>query len=205
MRSMITLSLVLASATLAIAQKTDTNEKATKPKPVALKAGVAMLAPTNTQIGFVGEHEGPKPDPRKGGFAKFAGKVQVNDDGTLQSVAFDIDTASLFTEIPRLTGHLKSPDFFDVREYPKASFESTRIAKAKKPGHVNVTGEFSLLGKTKEILIPTAVSVSGDGVTLVSSFTFDRTQFGMTYGEGKVKKNVAIDVVVGKPTSTKRK
>ena len=208
MKSFVSLLLVVSLALSLHAQDQQAvkakKKSAPAPKPVALKSGVATLAPANTRIGFVGEHEGPKPDPRKGGFAKFAGKVQVGSDGSIQSVGFDIDTASLFTELPKLTGHLKSPDFFDVRQHPKASFRSTSVAAAKKPGEVNVTGKFTLLGETKEIVIPAAVSASPKGITLVSNFAFDRTKYGMTYGEGKVKKKVAISVVVGQPTTSKR-
>ena len=206
MKTMFSLLLVCVFATGVLAQRQPTAKaRKAKPKPVALKSGAATLAPKNTAIGFVGEHEGADPKPRKGGFAKFAGKVQVGKDGSLQAVAFDIETASLFTEIPKLTGHLKSADFFDVREHPKASFRSTSVARSKKAGKTNVTGKFSLLGKTKEITIPATVSVTPRGVTLVSHFEFDRTQFGMNYGPGKVKKNVAISVVIGQPTAAKRK
>jgi polyisoprenoid-binding protein YceI len=208
MKTMTSLLLVVALAPSLHAQAQQTVEARKKaepaPRPVTLESGVALLAPANTKIGFIGEHEGPKPDPRKGGFTKFVGKVQIGSDGSLQAVGFDIETASLFTEIPKLTGHLKSPDFFDVRQHPRASFRSTSVAAAKKSGQVNVTGKFTLLGTTREMVIPAAVSASPQGIMLVSNFAFDRTKFGMTYGEGKVKKKVVISVVVGQPTTSKR-
>ncbi|MCG8408675.1 MAG: YceI family protein [Phycisphaerales bacterium] len=167
--------------------------------PVSAKSGAMNLVPTNTRIHFVGTHEGPKPDPRKGGFAEFSGVVDVADNGTLRSVSFDIDTTSLWTEIPKLTAHLKSPDFFDVREHPKAGFQSTSVRPSTKTGAFDVTGKLTLLGTTKEITIPTAVSVTPQGVTLDSEFTIDRRQFGMNYGQGKVKNDVTVSVVIGEP------
>src|SRR2546423_8544877 len=81
---------------------------------VPAPGGAASLTPQNTKIQFVCAHVGPKPDPRKGGFSKFNGKLQV-EGNTVKSMTVDIDTTSLFTEFDMLTNHLKSPDFFEVR------------------------------------------------------------------------------------------
>ncbi|MCO8122009.1 YceI family protein [Stieleria sp. TO1_6] len=172
-------------------------------KPVPLNSGVATLAPANSRIDFVGTHEGDKPDPRKGGFEKFSGKASVGDDGALESVAFEIETGSLWTEIDKLTAHLKSPDFFGVRENPKASFRSTAVAAGKADGEVVITGEFTLLGNTQQIKVPATVQTTPEGLTLVSDFKIDRTKFGMNYGQGKVTNEVQLIVTIGKATKSK--
>ncbi|QDV56574.1 YceI family protein [Rosistilla oblonga] len=173
---------------------------ATTLKPVALQAGTAAISPANSRIDFVGTHEGDKPDPRKGGFGKFTGQAKVAADGSLQSIAWEIETGSLFTEIPKLTGHLKNSDFFDVREYPKASFQSTSVAAGSGEGNYIVTGDLTLLKATKSIKIPVSVDVSAEGLTLHSKFKIDRTQFGMNYGQGKVSNDVQMTVAIGQPT-----
>ena len=172
--------------------------------PVPVSGGAATLSPDNTKIQFVGTHSGAKPDPRTGGFAKFKGKAEVDAaTKSLKSVSVEIDTASLFTEIgQKLTDHLKSPDFFEVREYPKATFESTKIA-AGTAGKATITGKLSLHGVTKEISFPATVEVGEKGLTLTSEFSIDRTQFGMTYGEGKVEPKVSMTVIVGEKTTAK--
>ena len=179
-------------------------ERGEKPqlKPVAIQSGVVSLAPKNTRIGFVGTHEGAKPDPREGGFAKFSGTAEVADSGILRSVAFEIQTKSLWTRIDKLTAHLKSPDFFDVREHPTAKFRSTSVRPAEKAGTFDLTGEFTLHGVTRKIKAPATVSVTKKGLILKCEFTLDRTQFGMDYGIGKVKKNVTVTVVIGEPTGS---
>lgn len=196
------LAFTAVSALLATASAQETPQP--KLQPVPLKSGSVTLAPANSRIDFVGTHEGAKPDPRKGGFASFSGRADFSDDGALQTISFDIDTRSLHTEIGKLTAHLKSPDFFDVRQHPKASFQSTSVTPADKPGSFDVTGKFTLLGTTKTVRLPVTVAADSAGVTLVSKFSFDRTQFGMTYGEGKVKKKVNVTVLVGQATQTPR-
>ena len=193
--------LLLVFATQGIAQEA---EKSDLMKPVPVKSGKVAIRPTNTRIDFVGTHEGPEPNPRKGGFAKFMGKAQVAPSDTLQSIEFAIETASVWTEIPKLTAHLKSPDFFDVREHSKASFQSSSIVATDTPGMFDVVGQFTLLGNTKEIKIPAKVSVTPQGVSLTSEFMIDRTQFGMNYGQGKVANDVSLKVTIGQPTTAGR-
>ena len=131
-----------------------------QPRPVPVQAGVVNLGPINSRIDFVGTHEGPKPDPRKGGFSKFAGRAEFAQNGALAAVEFDIETSSLWTEIPKLTGHLKSPDFFDVRQYPRAAFRSSAVSPTQQQGVYNVSGKFTLLGVTKEVSMPQAARVT---------------------------------------------
>jgi polyisoprenoid-binding protein YceI len=171
--------------------------------PVPVSGGAATLSPDNTKIQFVGTHSGAKPDPRTGGFAKFEGKAEIDPaKKTLKAVSVEIDTASLFTQIEMLTTHLKSADFFEVREYPAAKFESTKIVAGEK-GKATITGKLSLHGVTKEISFPATVEVGDKGLTLKSEFSIDRTQFGMSFGEGKVEPKVSMTVVVGEKTAPK--
>jgi polyisoprenoid-binding protein YceI len=173
----------------------------TNATPVALSGDTATLSPDNTKIQFVGLHLPPKePDPRTGGFAKFSGQAKIDPAAkTLQSVAVDIDTTSLFTAFDKLTTHLKSGDFFEVNEYPTAKFESTKIT-AGDAGQATITGNLTLHGVTKEISFPATVAVTDEGLTLASEFNIDRTQFGITFGEDSVAKDVAMTVVIGEKT-----
>jgi polyisoprenoid-binding protein YceI len=171
-------------------------EAAVAGKAVPLAGGAATLSPDNTKIQFVGTHSPPKaPDPRTGVFGKFSGKAQV-DPATkaVQSVSVEIETASLSTPIDRLTNHLKSPDFFDVRTHPTARFASTKITPGE-GGKATITGNLTLHGVTKEISFPASVQVTDEGLTLKSEFSIDRTQFGMTY-KG-VENKVDMTVIVG--------
>ena len=147
-------------------------------------------------IQFVGVHTDPeKPDPRTGTFETFTGIV-ASKNGILESVTVDIDTPSLTTDIEKLTTHLKSADFFNVNEFPTAKFASTSIEDAG-DGNVNITGDLTLLGETKSIAFPATVSTS-DGLKFDATFTIDRTEFGMDYGQENIKKEVELTVKIPK-------
>jgi len=161
---------------------------------VPLQSGAAALSPQNTKLQFVCAHVGAKPDPRTGRFGKFTGKAQV-DGQALKSLTVEIDTTSISTEFEKLTTHLKSPDFFDVRRFPTVKFESTKITPGS--GSSQVTGKLTMHGVTKEITFPATVEIGPSGLTLKSEFSIDRTEFGMNYDPTKVENKVLLTVVVG--------
>lgn len=165
---------------------------------VPVQKGTASITPQNTKLQFVCAHVGPRPDPRKGGFAKFMGKAEVDiASKTLKSLDVDIDTASLFTEVgDMLTNHLKSPDFFEVRRFPTAHFESTKIA-VNSSGTTQITGKLTLHGVTREITFPATVEIDGSGLKLKTEFTLDRLEYGINYDPSKVENKVSLTVVVG--------
>jgi polyisoprenoid-binding protein YceI len=155
----------------------------------AVAADKVNLTGDNTKITFVGTKPGGKHD---GGFKVLTGTATVEGDA-LQALEVEIDTESLYADDPKLTAHLKSPDFFSVKANPKAKFASKKVEKTD-AGH-KVTGDLTLNGKTKEISFPVAVSRAG-GVKIETSFTIDKRDFGMTYGGGKINDEVAIKAVV---------
>ena len=89
----------------------------------------------------------------EGGFKNVSGELSLdgNDVETL-SVSISIDVDSLYSDNERLTGHLKSADFFDVETYPTATFTSTEI-RQEGDGYVMV-GNLNLHGITKSISFP---------------------------------------------------
>jgi polyisoprenoid-binding protein YceI len=141
-------------------------------------AGGALLAfsegSTITWVGskVTGTHEG--------GFKDFDGEINlVNDDPTASSVTVTIDTTTLWSDDERLTGHLKSADFFDVETYPTATFISTSI-QAAESGYT-VTGNLDLHGIEKSISFPAEITVADGSATINASFAVKRFDFGIVY------------------------
>jgi polyisoprenoid-binding protein YceI len=167
------------------------------PTTTAVAAGTtsAPVIKEKSKIEFVGakvtrDHQGK--------FNAFDGSIDYAG-GQPARISFDIDLNSIETDTEKLTGHLKSPDFFDVAKYPKATFTSTSIAPAP-AGSPNGTthilkGTLDMHGTQKEVEIPVVAQQSADGVHAKSEFTINRHDWGISYkgaADDLIKDNVLI-------------
>ena len=153
-------------------------------------AGTYALAGENTRIGFVGTKQNGR---HEGGFKTLTGTARF-PGGRLTGIEVEIDTGSIFTDEPKLTEHLKNPDFFNVKENPTATFKTTKIETTEKG--VTVTGDLTLLGKTKPVTFPATVAEKDGTLTLKTEFKIDRTAWGMTYGKGVIGDDVALKIQI---------
>jgi polyisoprenoid-binding protein YceI len=150
------------------------------------------LTGENTTVKFVGS----KPEGKhEGGFKKLTGSAKFDPtDVTTLKLSVEIDMNSTYSDDEKLTNHLKSPDFFGVKNNPKSMFKSTKVEKTT-DGY-KVTGDFTLNGKTKSITFPAKIEPFADGIVINSSFTIDRTAFGITYGKGKINNDVSLSIAL---------
>jgi len=162
--------------------------------------GGLALSPTNAQIQFIGKHTDDKPD-RVGVFTEFTGQAAIDPaTNALTAVSVDIPVSSLATPFEKLNDHLKSPDFFDAREYPTARFESTSIAAGEAPGQHVVNGKLTLLAATRDVTFPAEVAVTDGALKLTGHLTIKRSEFGMDKLLEGVKDEIDINVSIGEPT-----
>ena len=164
--------------------------------PSAQHAGGDKLSisPENSKVEFVAAKVTRS---HTGAFKKFTGSIDFVADSLESSrVTIDIDTSSVVTDEDQLTAHLKTPDFFDVARFPKATFVSTKIEKGSTGGNThNVTGNFDLHGVTKSISFPATIQVTSDSVSVNSEFAINRKDFGLVY-PGKADDLIRDGVVI---------
>ncbi len=133
-----------------------------------------------------------------GGFHEFDGHVAFVD-GTPSSIDFTIDLNSMWSDTERLTGHLKSADFFEVETFPTATFESSGITTAPEGNADNAThmisGTLDMHGVTKTVTFPASVTMAAEGISAASEFTINRQDWGIAYAgkpDDLIKDNVLI-------------
>jgi len=120
-----------------------------------------------------------------GRFNEFSGTVGFDEDaGELVSVTFEIPMASVDSNNTRRDGHIKSGDFFNVGQYPTATFESTGYT-ATGEGTGTLAGKLTFHGVTREIaadVVDIGTGVQGDTPKMgfEAHFEFQRTDFGVT-------------------------
>lgn len=121
-----------------------------------------------------------------GRFNDFSGSYSFNEtDMSDIEVSLTIDASSIDTNNEDRDKHLRSPDFFDARQYPEITFTSTGFEGNADTG--TLIGEMTMLGKTMPVEF--AVTKIGEGDDpwggyrhgLVAETTINRSDFGMDY------------------------
>jgi polyisoprenoid-binding protein YceI len=151
----------------------------------AFAADAFKFDASHTYIGFAIDHLGFA--KTLGEFLRFDGTLKLDrEDLTRSSIEVTIDTASIDTDQPDFDEHLRSADFFHVAEHPAMTFRSTAVEDLGE-GRLKVTGDLSLLGTTRPVVLDTrlnrvamhpfrpSIEVAGFSATT----TIDRTAFGM--------------------------
>ena len=86
-----------------------------------------------------------------GSFKEFEGKASmVENDFSTAIINVSINAASIDTEAADRDAHLKSPDFFDVENYPKIEFEGKSLTR-KNEDNFELKGNLTIKGITKPI------------------------------------------------------
>ena len=119
-----------------------------------------------------------------GKFSKVTGVVKLDEkDLTHSSVNAAIDVSTVDTSEPKRDDHLKSPEFFNLAQFPTIDFKSTSLTKVD--GKLQLKGDLTLAGVTKPVTLaldgPAAPQKGMDGKTIVSGFsatgTLSRKEF----------------------------
>ncbi len=161
------------------------------PEASADAAETTMTLTDASKLNFIGSKVTGSHD---GGFNEFSGTGTLAGN-TAESATVDItiDTTSLWSDNDRLTGHLKSADFFDVEKFPEASFVTTSVAKTDE-GY-DVTGNLTLHGVTKSISFPAQIELADGSLTARAEFHIDRKAFDINY-PGKPDDLIRDEVVI---------
>tara|TARA_R110002072_G_scaffold256513_4_gene415364 strand:- start:3465 stop:4145 length:681 start_codon:yes stop_codon:yes gene_type:complete len=128
------------------------------------------------------------------------GTIQVEEGefqtegGNIISGKFVINMSSInSTDMPaeseykaKLEGHLKSPDFFAVEEYPTAAFALTSVSAVDESDTTGAThilsGNLSMRDKEKNISIPAMLSFENDEIIIKTpEFVIDRTNWDVNF------------------------
>lgn len=145
-------------------------------------AGSYRLDPDHTNIGFEVSHLGIS--LVVGRFNRFEGQIQHQPGGN-SKLSVDIDPSSVDTKVAQRDNHLRSADFFDVAQFPKAHFESTKIEYDGEGNPDKISGLLTLHGKTNEVVLSVTPVGAGNGPAgdfragFVGRTTLKRSAFGM--------------------------
>lgn len=171
---------------------TDAIEIANADAPPADDSVTYSLLP-ESEINFVGSKVTGSHD---GGFKSFTGSFTVANGklvGTSHHVVIDMN--SIWSDNENLTGHLKNEDFFDVEKHPTATFALTGLEATGEAGAYSVSGNFTLIGNTRNLTFPATATVDGEKVSIHAKFDINRKDWGVVYA-GRADDLIRDEVVI---------
>jgi len=154
---------------------------ATMPAPETGAASYT-IDPVHSSVVFRVKHM--EVAPFWGRFNKISGNFEFDEDGAGSSVEIKIDAASIDTHNERRDRHLKSNDFFSVKEWPEITFKSDKVEKIGDKKY-EITGKLKLLGNEKTVSVNATLTGQGEKgrrgylVGFEVDTTIKRSEFGM--------------------------
>ena len=152
--------------------------------------GKTYVIRSESTIGFIGSKV---TGHHNGGFKNFVGTINVDGGKIVGAPVIQIGMKSTWADNERLTGHLKSGDFFDVGRFPVATFTVKSIEPAGSAQ--KVSGDLNLHGVIKTISFPADIQITDDTVTVKAAFAINRRQFNINY-PGKPNDLIRDNVVI---------
>ena len=131
-----------------------------------------------------------------GRFNKCGGRFVL--DGANSKFELAIDANSLDTNDLKRDEHLRGADFFNVKQFPSITFQSTKVEQDG--DSYNITGNLTMHGVSRQVTLPMKKLGEGKGpygnyrVGFMSQFQIKRSDFGMQSMLPAVGDEVALSV-----------
>jgi polyisoprenoid-binding protein YceI len=159
-------------------------------------ADTYKIDPIHSEVSFKVRHLGLS--KVSGRFTRFQGVIRL-DEARLaaSSVEVNIESASINTDNEARDKHLRNADFFDVDKFPFLSFRSVAVREVAK-GKLEVTGDFTMHGVTRRIVIPMTALGGARGpsndyrIGFEGTLTLNRSDYGIKGYPGVIGEEVAI-------------
>lgn len=201
--------MIAGIAMATVSCKNDTTSEDAKEVATANEEAMEYAVDTTTSVI---EWEGNKPTGTHTGTIQLKNGTFKANDSIIESGTFVISMTSInVTDLEgdekiNLESHLKGTvegkegDFFNVNEFPEATFEVTGVNQVN--GQTMLQGNLTMKEETKNIEFPVTINQSEDSIELTSEpFTIDRTQWNVNYGsksvfEGLGDKFISDDIIL---------
>ena len=132
-----------------------------------------------------------------GDFKGLTGTVKYDPaNPTTGDFDVSVDASTVDTDIEARDRDLRKSGYFDVKNYPKLSFRSTKITKANKDGYLYMFGKITIKGVTKEIDFPFTATAKNGGYLFEGSFKLNRRDFGVGGNSISLSDNLTVSLSV---------
>jgi polyisoprenoid-binding protein YceI len=176
---------------------------------IALIAAPAVAAPvpswtidkTKSQVAFVASMSG---QAINGSFRRFDARIAFDPANLAgSSVSAVIDTASAGTGDASRDQSLPTPDWFNIKAFPRATFASKSF-KSLGGNRYQAAGTLTIRGVARPVVLPFQLVISGNTAQMRGTLTIDRRWFGVGQGQFAGPDTVAAAVKVNLTISARK-
>lgn len=166
----------------------------------AAQTGTWKIDPNHSSAQFAVRHLAVS--TVRGAFTKVSGSVTYDPaDVGKSSIDVSIETNSVDTRVEMRDNDLRSPRFLDAQKFPAITFRSKQV-KAGGGGKLQVTGDLTIRGVTKEVVLDVdgpstpIKDPMGSGQRMGASATtkINRQEFGVSALPGVVGDEISITI-----------
>lgn len=129
-----------------------------------------------------------------------SGSIEIDKSGRIFG-DIKIDMKSISTSDldgkwkDKLDGHLKSTDFFNVKDFPIAIVTFKGNQDKTTNGEINFEGDLTIKGITQITKFSAKINQIGNEVIATASISFDRSEYDVRYGSGKFFDNLGDKLI----------
>lgn len=163
--------------------------------------GVYNVDPALSQVAWEGKKTLVEGWLDTGNISVQSGSVNI-ENGALVGANIVIDMNSIKANKTgsgggedKLSGHLKSADFFDVEKFPTASFVLTSATLADEAGVYNVAGDMTIKGITKAVNLPAKISMQDGKLVVEGDLVVNRAEFDVRFGSGSFFSDLGDNII----------
>tara|TARA_B100000614_G_scaffold245279_1_gene250216 strand:+ start:1997 stop:2590 length:594 start_codon:yes stop_codon:yes gene_type:complete len=138
----------------------------------------------------------------EGGVSIKEGALAFNH-GTLVGGNFIIDLNTITcTDILKeskneyFVNHLKDEDFFDVKKFPEASLQITKVNKLSEVNKYEITGNLTIKGITNPITFISDIKINRNSFLATAKLKIDRTKWDIIYKSGNIFKDLGDKAIL---------
>ena len=115
-----------------------------------------------------------------GSFSGLDGNIHFDPNNlTASNLDVSVDANTVNTDNNMRDNHLRKDTYFDVKNYPRIRFVSTKITTSNKVGILFIFGKLTIKNQTKDISFPFTATLSNEGYLFNGAFKINRKDFGV--------------------------
>ena len=208
MKKLSSLIIIILFIVNACVQKKDNSSVLQNQELSQLKKGDYAVEVSSSKLIWTGKELSTK--QHKGTLNIKKGQIIISDKGLI-SGDIEIDMSTINTTDlqgkgkDRLDGHLKSPDFFDVKQHPVAFLKFQGNEKHSSNGKFKFDGELTIKNISHPISFYSEIENPNGKLIAKAEVIFDRSLYNVRFGSGKFFDNlgdrliydeISIDVLI---------